>query len=172
MSVKRTPEEKAARGAARARRVRLFVAILCILIGAVGAVSLKIGISGLWREHILHKGSVNAIATVIHWQNVRGKSGTSCSVSYQFTTRSGELVLSHNDIGFNLFKRDGFSSIPCSASYGSKSIPILYSETDPHVNRALEQPAVKDGILFCGVGIFLLMITYWQIWRRPIRSRT
>lgn len=172
MSVKRTPEEKATRGAARARRATRIVAILCILIGAVGAVSLKIGISGLWREHILHKGSVNTTATVIGWQNVRGKSGSSCSVSYQFTTRSKELVHSHNDIGFDLFKRDGFTSIPCSASYGSKSIPILYSETDPHVNRALEQPAIKDGILFCGIGMFLLVITYWQIWRRPIRSKT
>jgi|HubBroStandDraft_5_1064220.scaffolds.fasta_scaffold45446_3 hypothetical protein len=169
---KLTPEEKQARGAARARRAKRIVAIFGILIGVIGAVGLKIGISELWREYRLHNGALNAVATVLRWENVHGKYSTSCSVSYQFTTRNGEVFRSHNDIGFDLFQRDGFSSFPCSATYGSKSIQILYSETDPHVNRALEQPAVKHGILFCGIGAFLLGIACWQIWRRPIRSTT
>jgi hypothetical protein len=174
MSVlKRTPEEKAALAAARKRHVTRVVTIMCIFIGGIGIVGLKLGVSELWREFVLRQGAITTTATALEWQSVRGRSMSikSCSVSYLFRTRNGDMAASHNDVGLDFLKRDGFTFYPCSGSYGSKTIFILYSEADPQVNRALEQPAIKHGVLFSGLGLVLLTLTYWQIWRRADRSK-
>jgi hypothetical protein len=85
-------EERAALAAARNRRGKHIAAIPCIFVGGIGVVGLKIGISELWREHELQKSPIKATATVVSWQTVRGKSSTSCSVSYQFTAHNGDIV--------------------------------------------------------------------------------
>jgi hypothetical protein len=148
------------------------VAIICISIAGIGLISLKLGAAELWREHILQKGAANTTATVVHWQAVRGRYATTCSVSYRFTTRNGNIAFSHDDDQIGFFGRNGFTSFPCRGDYGSKTIPVLYSTTDPHVNRPLEQPAVTHGLLFCGIGIFLLVIAYQEMWHPVKRHKS
>jgi hypothetical protein len=169
--LKRTADEKMALATARQRIRKRVVAIISIFIGGIGIVGLKIGGSELWREHLLRTGALSATATAVEWQRVQGKSSTSCSVSYQFTTRSGSVVLSHNDIGADFWNPAGMASFPCGGAYGSKSIPVLYSEADPQINRPLEQPALKHGVVFCLIGVFLLIIAYLAVRNQAPHSK-
>jgi hypothetical protein len=150
---------------------RRVIVLICIFVGAMGLMSLKIGASELWREYILRKGAITTMSTTLEWQRTQGK-GTSCAVSYLFRARSGEMVVSHNDIGMDFLRRDGMTWFPCGGTYGSKSIPVLYSQGDPSINRPLAYPAIKYGLLLIAGGIFLLVVTYWQIWLRGARSKS
>jgi hypothetical protein len=164
-------KEKAVLPASGKRSNRRVIALICIFVGAIGLMSLNIGTSELWREFILRQGAITTTATTLEWQRTQGKL-TSCAVSYLFRAGSGEMAVSHNDLGMGFLKRDGMTWFPCGGTYGAKSIPVLYSEGDPSINRPLAYPPIKYGLLLIAGGIFLLVITYWQIWLRATRSKS